>query len=259
MDILDRFIKQARENVKSGYYNSSSEAELNKKRISLKQKLLTQSFTLIAEIKHASPAGEYSFDYIDVEKSAFTFKSAGADAVSVVVEPKIFKGHLNNIIVAKKTGLPILFKDFIISKTQIRAAAELGADSILLIVKVAERLNLELNKLIKIAHSYGLEVLLECYDKKEIQKAMKTNADIIGINNRNLQTLKVNLNRTKEIMDFFNETNVLNLPIISESGIKSRKDAEFVKSTGVNGILVGIALWTAKNQYEKIKELGLRD
>lgn len=259
MDILDKFVEQARENIRNGYYNLSSETDSNKKRISLKQKLLTQSFTLVAEIKHASPAGEYSFDYIDVEKSAFTFKDAGADAISVVVEPKIFKGHLNNILVAKKTGLPVLFKDFIISETQIRTAATLGADCILLIVKVAERLNLDLNKLIKTAHSYGLEVLLECYDKKEIQKAMKTKADIIGINNRDLQTLQVNLNRTKEIMESFNETNTLNRPVISESGIKSRKDAEFVKSTGVNGILVGTALWTTKDQYAKIKKLRLCD
>lgn len=259
MDILDKFVKQAKENVQSGYYNLYSKFELNKKRISLKQKLLTQSFTLIAEIKHASPAGEYSFDYVDVEKSAFTFKDAGADAISVVVEPKIFKGHLNNIIIAKKTSLPVLFKDFIISETQIRTAAALEADCILLIVKVAERLNLDINKLIKIAHSYGLEVLLECYDKKEIQKAMKTKAEIIGINNRDLQTLQVNLNQTKEIMEYFNETNTLNRPVISESGIKSRKDAEFVKSTGVNGILVGTALWTTKDRYAKIKELRLCD
>lgn len=259
MDILDKFIKQAKENVKNGYYNPSSEVELNKKRISLKQRLLSQNFTLIAEIKHASPAGEYSFDYIDVEKSAFTFKDAGADAISVVVEPKIFKGHLNNITVAKKTGLPVLFKDFIISETQIRTAATLGADCILLIVKVAERLNLDINKLIKITHSYGLEVLLECYDKKEIQKAMKTKADIIGVNNRDLQTLQVNLNRTKEIMEYFNEANTLNRPVISESGIKSRKDAEFVKSMGVNGILVGTAIWTAKDQFAKIKDFRLCD
>ena len=84
---------------------------------------------------------------------------------------------------------------------------------------------------------------------------MKTKADIIGINNRDLQTLQVNLNRTKEIMESFNETNTLNRPVISESGIKSRKDAEFVKSTGVNGILVGTALWTTNDPYAKIKEL----
>ena len=115
----------------------------------------------------------------------------------------------------------------------------------------------DINKFIKIAHSYGLEVLLECYDKEEMQKAMETEADILGINNRDLQTLRVDLNRTKGIMEFFNGTNKLDRPVISESGIKSKKDAEFVKSTGVNGILVGTALWTATDQYAKIKELRL--
>lgn len=258
MDILDKFIKQAKENIKNGYYKSLSNAKF-KKRISLKQKMQTRYFTLIAEIKHASPSGEYAFDYIDVEKAAFTFRDAGADAISVVVEPRIFKGHLNNILIAKKTGLPVLFKDFIIKETQIREAAALGADCILLIVKVAERLNLDLSYFIKTAHSYGLEVLLECYDKEEIQKAMETEADVLGINNRDLQTLQVDLNRTKEIMQYFSGTKSLDRPVISESGIKSRKDAEFVKSAGVNGILVGTALWTAKDQYLQIKKLRLRE
>ena len=88
---------------------------------------------------------------------------------------------------------------------------------------------------------------------------MKTKADIIGINNRDLQTLQVNLSRTMEIMEFFDKTNHINLPVISESGIKTGKDAEFAKSAGVNGILVGTALWTADNLYAKIKELSMRD
>ena len=259
MDILDKFLKQAKENIQSGYYIISDESGLSKERISLKNKLLSQNFTLIAEIKHASPAGEYSFDSIDVKKSAFTFKDAGAGAISVVVEPKIFKGNLSNIAVAKKAGLPVLFKDFIISEAQIKAAAASGADCVLLIVKAAERLNLDLDRLIKTAHSYGLEVLLECYDIEEIQKAMKTKADIIGINNRDLQTLHVNLSRTKEIMAFFDKTKSIGRPVISESGIKSGKDAEFAKSAGVKGILVGTAIWTSDDLYAKIKELSMSD
>ena len=256
MDILDKFIEQAKENVKSGYYDLSNESMTDIKRNSLKQKLISQYFTLIEEIKHASPAGEYSFDDVDANELAFKFKNAGADAISVVVEPKIFKGHLENIATAKKTELPVLFKDFVISEAQIKSAAALGADCILLIVKVGERLNLDIDKLIKEAHSYGMEVLLECYDKEESQKALRTEADIIGINNRDLKTLKVDLNQTKEMMTYL-RTQGLNRPVISESGIKSNKDAQFVKLQGVNGILVGTAIWTADDQYAKIKELRL--
>jgi len=130
---------------------------------------------------------------------------------------------------------------------------------VLLIVKAAERLNLDLDRLIKTAHYYGLEVLLECYDSKEIQKAMKTKADIVGINNRDLKTLQVNLDRTREMMKFFDKTYHINRPVISESGIKSGKDAEFAKSAGVNGILVGTAIWTSDDLYAKIKELSMSD
>lgn len=255
MDILDKFIEQAKENVASGYYDiGSRQYAIGIKPVSLKQKLLSQNFTLISEIKHASPAGEYSFDNIDVEKAANTFKQAGSDAISVVVEPKIFKGNLNNIKIAKKTSLPVLFKDFVFDERQIKAAAILGADCILLVMKVTDRLGLNINQLIENAHNHKLEVLLECYDSKEMQRAITTGADILGINNRDLRTLHVDLNRTKEIMK---SANGCSKPVISESGIKSRKDAEFVRSCGVRGILVGTALWKSENQSDKIKELKL--
>ena len=249
-DILDRFIEAAKKNVESGYYETPAQQPTNN-RVSLKEKLV-RDFSLIAEIKHASPAGEYSFNNIDAEKTALAFRDAGADAISVVVEPQIFKGSLNDIVDAKKAGLPVLFKDFVIDAQQINVAAELGADCVLLIAKVADRLGLDINSLIDLVHSLGMEVLLECFDESEMQNAIKTDADILGINNRDLQTLKVDLNRTREILQCIGKSEK---PVISESGIRTRKDVEFVKSFGVKGILVGTALWTAKNQTEKIKEL----
>lgn len=263
MDILDRFIIQARKNIESGYYGIAKERDAIEK-ASLRETLMTKNFSLIAEIKHASPAGEYSFDGIgtgigiDVEKAAAAFKDAGADAISVVVEPKIFKGSIHNVATAKKTGLPVLFKDFIIDETQIRAAAAAGADCILLIARVADRLGLDLAKLIDTAHSYGLEVLLECYDEKEMKKAAATEADIVGINNRDLQTLNVDITRTARVMRAAREAGKAHQPAISESGIKTRQDAEFVKAAGVKGILVGTALWKTGSQAEKIRELRLK-
>ena len=254
-DILDKFIAQAQQNVESGYYAVPLGTSVKPQHVLLTKKLKTQPFSLIAEIKHASPAGEYSFDNIDAGSTAISFRNAGADAISVVVEPKIFKGKLENIASAKKSGLPVLFKDFVINKKQIQTAANLGADCVLLIVKVAERLGLDIDELIDTAHSFGLEVLLECYDEKEMSRALETKANILGINNRDLQTLKVDLNRTKEILQSFNGS--LDRPLISESGIKKREDAEFLKSLGVSGILVGTALWTSDNHGEKIKELKL--
>lgn len=253
MDILDKFIAQAKENIASGYYTIRNEqGAMNHEPHSLKQTLLSKPFSLIAEIKHASPAGEYSFDSIDVEKTAYTFRDSGADAISVVVEPKIFKGNIAHIKVAKKAGLPVLFKDFVFSEAQIKAAKSSGADCILLVMAVADRMNADINELISLVHSYDLEVLLESYTSDEMKRAVATKADILGINNRDLQTLTVDLTRTKKLLARFENRDT---PVISESGIRNKTDVEYIKKTGVTGILVGTALWKSENIAEKIYEL----
>ena len=260
-DILDTFIEKAKENVASGYYSTNSNVEPHERtRVSLRKKLLSQPFSLIAEIKHASPAGEYSFDNIDVGRTARDFYECGADAVSVVVEPQIFKGDLGNIPMVKNAApnLPVLFKDFVISDEQISAALHYGADCILLVMKVADRLGLDINALIDAAHKNNLEVLLECYDSDEMKRAIDTGADILGINNRDLATLKVDLNRTARILREGSECGTIKKPVISESGIKTRNDAEFVLTCGVKGILVGTAIWKADNLRDKVTELKLK-
>ncbi|VVC01573.1 Indole-3-glycerol phosphate synthase [uncultured archaeon] len=249
-DILDKFIEKAKENVKSGYYKEH--AHYAGKRVSLKKKLDSQKFVLITEIKHASPAGEYSFGNIDVEKTAMDFAQCGSDAISVVVEPQIFRGSLGNVPVAKKAGLPVLFKDFVISGEQISAAGDCGADAMLLVVKVAQRLGLDLDGMIDEAHKKGLEVLLETYDAEEMRIAMDTKADILGINNRDLRTLKVDLGRTRGIMEAAGE---IGKPVISESGIRVADDVLLVRQSGVKGVLVGTAIWKAADLREKVREL----
>lgn len=247
VDILDKFIENAKQSVCDGYYQVDA---CYCKHTSLRKRL-ENGFTLITEIKHASPAGEYSLDNIDVDKTAQSFLSNGADAISVVVEPKIFKGNLGNISIAKKTGLPVLFKDFIFCEEQITAAKLCGADVILLVVKVAQRTGTDLNELIKIAHEKKLEVLLETYDDQEMRIAMDTNTDMFGINNRDLRTLGVDLGRTKKILDAVKPDR----PVISESGIKNANDVRFVRNAGVNGVLVGTAIWKSENMNAKIREL----
>jgi len=248
MDILDKFIQTAKETVQSGYYQIQ---ETPAEKVSLKNKLLSQDFSIITEIKHASPSGEYSYKEIDAEKTAHLFRESGADAISCVVEPKFFKGNLSNIPLAKKSGLPILFKDFIFCEEQIKSAKAAGADAILLIVKLAQRLNLNLDNLIETAHKNGLEVLLECYDADELKTALKTKADILGINNRDLQTLNVDIKRTETLLKSIK----LDRPLISESGIKTAQDIEFVKNAGASAALVGTAIWTSSSIAEKIREL----
>ncbi|MFH1520740.1 MAG: indole-3-glycerol-phosphate synthase [Candidatus Micrarchaeota archaeon] len=250
MNLLDKFIEHTRVNIDLGYYNVRS--RVVGPTCSLVQMISSNKFIIISEIKHASPAGEYSFDEMDVEESAMTFKKNGADAISVVVEPTIFKGNIDDIPLAKKAGLPVLFKDFIIERKQIEAARNVGADAILLIVKVAKKLNLNLDELIEIAHENNLEVLLESYDKEEMEIARSTNADILGINNRDLDTLKIDIKRTKEILE---GCGIIDRPVISESGIRTAEDVAFVKKAGASGVLVGTAIWKSDDIGKKIKEL----
>ncbi|MFH1684862.1 MAG: indole-3-glycerol-phosphate synthase [Candidatus Micrarchaeota archaeon] len=250
MDILDKFIENAKASVDEGYYRNIQKAEV--KHISLRKKIESQNFTLITEIKHASPAGEYEFKNIDVEKTAGSFAKCGSDAISVVVEPKIFKGNISNIKIAKRAELPVLFKDFVFTFEQIEAARDAGADCILLVVKVTERLGVDLDKLIDKAHEEGLEVLLESYDELEMKRALSSKADILGINNRQLTTLKVDTNRTKEIMSAVGE---IDRPLISESGIKTAQDIKFIMDSGAQGALVGTAIWKADDLESKIREL----
>ena len=239
-DILDRFMEAAKQNVSSGYYMGGEPCF--GKRISLRKKIEKQDFLLITEIKHASPAGEYSFDNIDVRQAAADFADCGSDAISVVVEPQIFKGHLSNVAAAKKaSGLPVLFKDFVISEKQIEAAHRVGADAVLLVVKVADRLGLDLDGLISQAHSLGLEVLLETYDAQEMKKAMRTDADLLGINNRDLKTFKTDLNTTKNLVIKYKK-DLEGKIIVSESGIFTNEDVKSLMEHNVYGFLVGESL-----------------
>lgn len=249
MNLLDKFIAHAQESIRNGYYDVRAKESLG--RASLIGKIKAEKFIVISEIKHASPAGEYSFDDMDVEGSAITFRESGADAISVVVEPTIFKGNIGDVPLAKKAGLPVLFKDFIMERKQIEAARNVGADAILLIVKVARKLDLDLNELIAIAHENELEVVLESYDADEMREALKTRADILGINNRDLETLKTDINRTRKIL----ESVKINRPVISESGIRTADDVKFVREAGASGVLVGTAIWKSSNIKDKINEL----
>ena len=255
-DILDKFIAEAKESVAGGYYGAPAQVSVNKISFS---KALLKNFTLIAELKRASPAGDYSLSGVDVEKTAKLFEECGAGAVSVVVAQKSFRGNVNDVTAVKKTvGLPVLFKDFILDFKQIDCAKAVGADAVLLIQSVMERCNLDVGEFVEYAHSKGLEVLLECYSQGEFDRALKTTADALGVNNRDLQTLKVDFTQTKKIMGVVDEKLLAGRPRVSESGVKTREDSQYVKNLGINAVLVGTALWKTGNQAQKIRELALK-
>ncbi len=208
--------------------------------------------SLIAEVKKASPsAGVIITDYDPVEL-AKDYEEAGATAVSVLTDEKYFQGSLKDLeAVEQEIKVPVLRKDFIIDAAQIYESRLAGADAILLIVRILTEK--ELKAFIALAKELQMSALVEVHIEEEVKKALAAGACLIGINNRDLDTLKIDLGTTFNIMEKFPE--LKQMPVISESGIHSHQQVKALRSAGVRGILVGEGLLKSGNVKEAIKEL----
>jgi indole-3-glycerol phosphate synthase len=192
---------------------------------------------LIAEVKKASPSVGTIVENFDPVAIARMYEAAGAHAVSVLTDERFFQGHLSFLTkVREAIALPVLRKDFIVHEVQIYEAACAGADAILLIVAALEQE--QLLHLQKTAALCQLEVLVEVHTLEEMDRALESGAQIIGINNRNLSTFEVDLAATERISEEATDDIIL----ISESGIKTPADSRRVFDAGVNAILVGESL-----------------
>ena len=255
-DFLDFLARDAQETIENGYYSRFNETEAMN--ISLcKAVLLSHCVPIIAEIKGASPSAGVIREDIQAGKIAESMAQGGSVGISVLTEPKHFNGSLSNLSkVRKAVNLPILMKDIIISPMQFDAASRIGANAILLIQSLLDRgyCTLEAHEMIEEAHSRGLEVLLEVHDEDEFQRAMKSDADLVGINNRNLRNLQVDLNITKMVLE---RKRVGKKIIVSESGISTSSDIRFLSAAGANAFLVGSAIMSAYDIESKVRELTL--
>jgi indole-3-glycerol phosphate synthase len=197
---------------------------------------------LIAEVKRASPsAGTISedFDYLTIAR---TYDKAGASAISVLTDEKYFQGRLEYMtLIRQEVSIPVLRKDFIIHEVQIFEAVVAGADAILLIVAALDQETLV--HLLNTAHAYQLEVLVEVHDLPELERALETDARIIGVNNRNLKAFTVDLGTTEALA----EEVPLDIILVSESGIKSVADAERLAEAGADALLIGETLMRSPN------------
>jgi indole-3-glycerol phosphate synthase len=251
-DILDTLAKDAKETVESGYYKINPIENYD---CSFKKNIIESEKTpIITEIKISSPSKSGS-KKINILNTANAMSRGGAIGISVLTEPKHFKGSLNHFkIVREATSIPLLMKDFIVSKIQIETASNLGANAILLIQALFDRNYCDKNRevMIEYAHSKNIEVLLETHTEDEFQRALESDADLIGINNRDLRTLKVNLNTTKKILDKYPD---LNETIVSESGIEKQSDIISLRHSGAKAFLVGTAVVAASNVENKVREL----
>ncbi len=251
-DILDDFVKDAQERLCRGYYKVSERAALQKR--SLVTNIRRESHAaVIAELKAASPlTGILRADFY-VEEIATGMERGGAAGLSVVTMPQRFNGHLTHLVRAKSvTNLPVLMKDFIVEKEQLNAASMLGADAVLLIYSLFERGYVEndVETMIAYAHALGLEVLLETHSEDEYLGTMSTSADMVGVNNRDLASLRVDLNVTRRAL-------ALGKPpgktVVSESGITRPEDIRSLKALGVDAFLVGSAVVSSEDIEDAVR------
>lgn len=205
---------------------------------------------VISEIKRASPSKGDIHTTVDIVGQAKKYELAGAAAISVLTDETYFKGSIDDLRqVAETVSIPVLCKDFMVSEIQIDRAKNAGATIILLIV--AALTEEELERLYGYAEAKGLEVLVEVHDAQELSRALMLDAELIGINNRDLKTFDVSLDRTAELAEQFPFGGKQIL--ISESGLHTKEDAQFVYGCGASGILVGEALMRSENPGSWIK------
>lgn len=194
-------------------------------------------FALIAEIKKASPsAGILRRDY-DPAALAGSYERGGAAAISVLTEGRHFGGHLSHLtLVRGAVSLPVLRKDFILDEYGVFESASAGADAVLLIARILEAR--ELTRLVALCHELRIEPLVEVFDEEDIGKACGTAARIVGINNRDLRSLRVSIERSMKLKRLVPADRL----IVSESGIWSREDIIALERAGIRAALVGESL-----------------
>ncbi len=214
---------------------------------------------LIAEVKKASPsAGVIRADF-DPVQIARQYEAAEASCLSVLTDEKFFQGCLTSLRqIREAVSLPLLRKDFIIDDRQILEAVEWGADAILLIVAILD--DERLAALHSLARGGGLAALVEVHDEHELERALGIGPELIGVNNRDLRTFKVDLATTERLAQRLHSALKSSAPpapplLVAESGIHTREDVERLAACGVNAILVGESLMRQDDLRAKAREL----
>jgi indole-3-glycerol phosphate synthase len=186
---------------------------------------------------------------LDIATLAKEYESGGAIGISVLTEPNYFGGSLENLAKVKASvALPVLRKDFIIDKYQVHESVAHDADSILLIVSC---LGDKLQDFLALTYELGLEALVECHSSQEVEEALEAGARIIGINNRDLETMKVDLTRTEELAPGVPDDVIT----VSESGIRGPDDVKRALEAGADVVLIGTALMRSGDVRRKVQSL----
>ncbi len=264
MNILDTIVEQKRREIArlpqravSGASLRSAFQQRGHRRdfVSALRKSSAGSIALIAEVKKASPsAGVICADF-DPVRVAREYEAAGASCLSVLTDEEFFQGSLNHLRqIRDAVTLPLLRKDFIIDERQILEAIEWGADAVLLIVAILT--DAQLQRFHALAVEAGLVALVEVHDEQELDRALAVGAGVIGANNRDLKTFKVDLATTERLA-----VRLRNAParkdalLVAESGIHTRADVERLLRCGAQAILVGESLMRHGDIAAKVRDL----
>ena len=206
-------------------------------------------YRIIAEVKKASPSKGVIKEDFDPLVIAQEYEKAGANAISVLTEPFFFQGNLEYLTgIRRYVSTPLLRKDFIIDKYQLVEALVYGADFVLLIAKALSKK--ELKELLNYTRHLGMEALVEIHDKEDLTKAIYAGADIIGINHRNLETFKMDMELCDRLIPLIPNGKI----IVAESGISDKETIKRLHSIGVDAFLIGEYFMRQESITKALKE-----
>ena len=254
--ILARIIEQKKkeiEAVKEKIPLKQLQAELNllpPRRSFLSSITRPNRINLIAEIKRCSPSSGILREDFSPSMIAEIYEHSGAAAISVLTDKAFFGGETSHISqVRQRVNLPILRKDFIIDEYQIYESKVVGSDAFLLISDILSEE--ELSRFLHLSSELNMDAVVEVHSEEDLEKALKVEAPVIGINNRNLHTFKIDLETTPRLMRLIPRHRT----VITESGIKSHEDVMFLKSVGINIVLIGEAFMRSRDIGAKVREI----
>ncbi len=251
MDEIRHLVENAQALLRDGYYRVTETAARAPSFVEVLGRS-DQPSDVIAEIKFASPSrtARVPTDFHEILDS---YVAAGPLGLSVLAEPRIFGGRLDFVRDAATTGLPVLFKDIVVDPRQVEAAAACGASAVLVIQTLATH-GLPVaapQRLIDRAHELDVDVVLEVHTLEDMDAARATDADVLGINNRDLATMEVDLATTARLLS----AHPKDRPVISMSGIERRDQVEAMRRAGADAVLVGTSVMTSPDPRRKLEEL----
>ena len=224
---------------------------LKKPKITFREALMKEGMSYICEVKKASPSKGIitdDFPYLDI---AMEYEAAGAAAISCLTEPFYFMGDDRYLAeISEAVDIPVLRKDFVVSDYMIYEAKTLGASAVLLICSILTEE--KLSEYIRLSQNLGMDALVEAHDEAEVKKAVNAGANIIGINNRDLRSFRVDMENSVKLRSLGPE----NIIFVSESGIRSNDDIRKLRHNNVDAVLIGEILMRSSDKKAALKELS---